>query len=231
MDIDAGHSDNDARNGSPARQREQEEQNQNGGAELGFSVFGNEPQVEREREVPNEDNRRVSARSVRAKTPVKQARRAPPGAFHHSDEEDGGADDDHEEPQNKTPPPQRSRPSRSAKAAGPAAKQVTRTKRVKDQDLGRSLPGSLMDEEEEEEEEDYVAPLRAPSPPKRPLRKARSSTASDLGQDDTGVQTRRRSSRLSTAGSAHGGSPEPSPPKKATGTKTRKKAAAGTRRR
>jgi len=46
-----------------------------------------------------------------------------------------------------------------------------------------------------------------PSPPRRAVRKARSSVSVDA--EDEGIQTRRRSSRLSTTGTTHSsGSPE-----------------------
>ncbi len=74
--------------------------------------------------------------------------------------------------------------------------------------LKMSIPGSLMDDDdEEEEEEDDVAPLRAPSPPRRATRKARSSLSVESTEESQG---RRRSSRLSAV---------PAEPKSASSSK------------
>jgi len=167
----------------------------------------------------------------------KPSRRLPPGAF-TSDEEEAHEDEDEEIPAPPLPPARGTRPTRqsartAAVTAAPAPPQPAKTTRrsakaVKDKDLGRSLPGSLIDEGEDEEDE-YVAPLRHPSPAhRRSARKARASTPSDVGDGDGaeggGVQTRRRSSRLSSA-HAPSVSPEPlSPAAKKRETRSRKSA-------
>ncbi|KAI0828689.1 nuclear pore complex assembly-domain-containing protein [Trametes gibbosa] len=115
-------------------------------------------------------------------------------------------------------------PTRSARARKP----------VRDADLGRSIPGSLMDDDDddddndyeddenndgrhgygreqvqqEEEEEDVIAPL--PTPARRSSRKARTSNG---GAADAPRVTR-RSSRLSTVSSVGSSSPEPVSPQK-----------------
>ena len=136
--------------------------------------------------------------------------KSPPGSF-VSDDDDAMDEDDDE--QRKPTKSSRSRPTRSSKSQAISKPPAKKARQVKNQGIKMSIPGSLMDEDEQEEEEDYVAPLRAPSPPKRAARKARSS-ASVLSVEDEGIQTRRRSSRLSTTtgtthGSAYSGSPEP----------------------
>ena len=175
-----------------------------GVAELEFSVFG------------NGGRRNVSAgRRVRGtrREKGKGGRKVPPGAFLSDEEEDGDVVDMW---RRASPPHPQARQTRARSSATnkTTTKSKTNTRVVKERDLGRSLPGSLMDEDHEgheEEEGDYVAPLRAPSPPiasKRPMRKVRTtSSSSEVG--DEGVQTRRRSSRL-TASSAPTVSPDPS---------------------
>ncbi|CDO70550.1 hypothetical protein BN946_scf184579.g6 [Trametes cinnabarina] len=100
----------------------------------------------------------------------------------------------------------------------------TRATRAKDsvrnQDLGRSIPGSLMDDEDDDEddeeqgqaqeEEDVVAPL--PTPARRSSRKSRASNGSSTGPAIEAPRMTRRSSRLSTVSSS---SPEPASPQKA----------------
>jgi hypothetical protein len=130
--------------------------------------------------------------------------KSPPGSYVS---EDDAMDEDDDE-QRKPTKSSRSRPTRSSKSQPISKPPTKKARQVKDQGIKMSIPGSLMDEDEEE---DYVAPLRAPSPPKRAVRKARSSVSASV--EDEGVQTRRRSSRLTTTGTAHGsahsGSPEP----------------------
>ncbi|KAF8877282.1 nuclear pore complex assembly-domain-containing protein [Infundibulicybe gibba] len=196
---------------------------------LGFSVFGKngngngnsngngvrpEPEVEAEEEAVKASRVRKEERE-KEKASTSKSKRTPPGAF-HSDEHDG----EDAGPAIVVQP----RTSTSTRGRNVSAK-------IKKQDLGRSLPGSLMDddEEEEEEEEDTIAPLRAPSPPRRALRKPRASVSSEPA-DDGETRTRRRSSRLSATGSVAGMSPEPASPKKIsarrstkTSTSTRKK--------
>ncbi|KAK0203824.1 nuclear pore complex assembly-domain-containing protein [Desarmillaria ectypa] len=94
-----------------------------------------------------------------------------------------------------------------------------RAVKVRDANLKRSIPGSLMDETDDSEEEDEVPPLRSPSPPRRALRKGRTSTTEARV---TAEQGRRRSSRLSSVPN-----PEPVPPLKKT-AKSRKSSVATT---
>jgi hypothetical protein len=133
--------------------------------------------------------------------------KSPPGSFVSDDDDAMDEDDEQRNPMKS----RRSRPTRSSQPQAISKPPAKKARQVKDQGIKMSIPGSLMDEEEQEEEDDYIAPLRAPSPPKRAVRKARSSVS--VSVEDEGIQTRRRSSRLTTAstthGSAHSGSPEP----------------------
>ena len=145
--------------------------------------------------------------SPEAQSRRKRIPKSPPGSYVS---EDDAMDEDDDE-QRKPTKSNRSRLTRSSKSQPISKPPAKKARQVKDQGLKMSIPGSLMDEDEQEEEEDYVAPLRAPSPPKRAVRKARSSVS--VSVEDEGIQTRRRSSRLTTTatthGSAHSGSPEP----------------------
>ncbi|KAJ8462478.1 hypothetical protein ONZ51_g10881 [Trametes cubensis] len=122
----------------------------------------------------------------------------------------------------------RARARRSPSPEQPSARTSTRSTRskkaVKDQDLGRSIPGSLMDDdddededeqEQEEEQEDVVAPL--PTPARRSSRKSRLSNGSSAPAVEAPRMTR-RSSRLSAVSSS---SPEPVSPQKVS-TKARR---------
>jgi hypothetical protein len=136
----------------------------------------------------------------------KRIPKSPPGSYVSEDDDAMDEDDEQSKPKKSRP----SRPTRSSKPQTVSKPPAKKARQVKEQGPKMSIPGSLMDDDEMEEE-DYVAPLRAPSPPKRAVRKARSSASVDV--EDDGIQTRRRSSRLSTTGmthgSAHSGSPEP----------------------
>ncbi|RDX45813.1 hypothetical protein OH76DRAFT_1407591 [Lentinus brumalis] len=155
----------------------------------------------------------------------------PPGAFFPED------DVDKEEGQSISGTrtngrSKRTRPSVSGRAAArdmsppakpepepePAPRRASaRRKVVKDKDLGRSIPGSLMDDDddsddhhqqtEEEEEEDDLAPLPTPA------RKPRKSRLPTVSQVETPRVTR-RSSRLSAVSSVGSSSPEPLSPQK-----------------
>ncbi|CAA7267199.1 unnamed protein product [Cyclocybe aegerita] len=188
---------------------------------LQYSVFGAK-------------EKRASPQFASKASSKKAGKKAPPGTFGSEDEDNAEEDrEQHEaEPQRTSA---RSRTSTSRSTRGSRAHTVTKppakkARQVKEKNLGRSIPGALMDDDDEEdhdpvqdEEEDRVAPLRAPSPPpvtRRPARKARSS-ASVISDEGEGRQTRRRSSRLTTGGSSAsvvGGSPEP--PAKTRKTKT-----------
>ncbi|KAF8630015.1 hypothetical protein AX15_003147 [Amanita polypyramis BW_CC] len=161
----------------------------------------------------------------------KKRKKVPPGAF-LSDEEDGMEDEQghEEEAWERTISAgavssgmRRSHPSSASEDKPvPAAERNTKSRssatREVVQQLKRSLPGALVDEEEEE---DHVAPLRQPSPSRR-LRKGRSSTSSDFGEETEAPHTRRRSARLSNHVNVT--SPETSPKKLSTSMRTRKSA-------
>ncbi|KAG5641726.1 hypothetical protein DXG03_004317 [Asterophora parasitica] len=234
LDIDH-HEDEDAdmevdhatpKSGKPQQQHESEdeeeepqpEQRRQRERELGFSIFGNGPTAPKP-PLPKKSSRssRLSVAAAPAPPEPKLSRRAPPGAFHVSDDE-GEEEQEEEEPISApAPAPERisARTRRSTRTTTTAAAEphskTKRNTREEEADLGRSLPGSLMDEDRDEEEEEYdeaedrVAPLREPSPPPRRARlpARRSTTPSDFADEDgeAGVKTRRRSSRLSTAGS------------------------------
>lgn len=167
-------------------------------------------------------NSRPKSQSRRA------VRKAPPGSFAPSDDEDAMDEDIEERKPRKTT---RNRASAKETHAAPAKPPAKKARQIKAADLSRSIPGGFGDEEDvhdfEEEEEDQVAPLRAVSPPRRGARKLRASMSLDSTADESeGVQTRRRSSRLTMNGSANDGSPEPAPapkPKKATRATKKKK--------
>ena len=137
--------------------------------------------------------------------------KSPPGSY--VSEDDDAMDEDQDE-RRQTTRSRASRPIRSSKSQVTSKPPAKKARQAKDQEKRMNIPGSLMDDDDdelEEEEEDHVAPLRVPSPPRRAVRKARSSVSVDV--DEEGIQTRRRSSRLSTTGiahsSTHSGSPEP----------------------
>ncbi|KIM46978.1 hypothetical protein M413DRAFT_440532 [Hebeloma cylindrosporum] len=123
---------------------------------------------------------RVSSRKSASST------KAPPGTFISDDEQ---MDQDHEEERDEEEQTRtkRSRTTRTTRGAvketsNPPAKKL---KQARSKDLSLSIPGG------------------------RPVRKARSSASVDPMEETEGVQTRRRSSRLTTTGSVNGGSPEP----------------------
>jgi hypothetical protein len=160
---------------------------------LQYSVFSEE------RKKP--PSSRVSSRKSASAT------KAPPGTFMSDDE---AMDQDHEaerddEEQARAKRGRTTRTTRAIKETSiPPAKKLRQTR---SKDLSLSIPGGFN--QEQEEEEDEVAPLRVPSPVRRPIRKSRSSASVDPIEETEGVQTRRRSSRLTTTGSVNGGSPEP----------------------
>ncbi|KAF5381329.1 hypothetical protein D9615_008388 [Tricholomella constricta] len=197
---------------------------------------------------------RGSKTSAPAPAVARTSRRVPPGAFASDDDEEEDEGEEEEPPAPTTTTTARStrtrtsaRHTRTSTAAAAAAaepqsrRRAREVERDRDRDLGRSLPGSLMDEDEDEQEEDgeeaadYVAPLReeASPPVRRGVRRVRSTTpGSDMGDEDGAAQTRRRSSRLSTAGVSP--PPPPPPSKKASSagtgagvTKARKSRAVG----
>lgn len=195
------------------------EQNQDteNSPELEFSIFGDDASVSQEVGVSN-GYRTMSDQE-------KRKRNVPPGAF-LSDEEDGMDDEDAwEKTVNAQPALSRPERSRQAPAASENKSELSAEKKSarprysttrEVEQLKRSLPGSLMDDEDEEE--DDVAPLKQPSPPRR-LRKGRSSVSSDYGEEPEAPQTRRRSSRLSSQLNV---TAEESPKKASASTRTKK---------
>ncbi|KAF8903312.1 nuclear pore complex assembly-domain-containing protein [Gymnopilus junonius] len=155
-----------------------------------------------------------------------QKQKNPPGSFMESEDDEAAMDEDHEEDTSKRKLVSRNtlRATRSTHQAQLATTTAISSKppakkarQIKKKDFSMSIPGSLMDDDDEEEEEEQVAPLRAPSPlpttttSKRLVRKSRSSASVEMVDDfESGVQTRRRSSRLVATSSHHSGElPEP----------------------
>lgn len=143
-----------------------------------------------------------------------------PGAFTQESDEES-------EP---TPPPpqtprKRARQAPPQRSPSPAlTRRTTRTRKVPQERIsGRSIPGSLMDDDDEEEE-DVVPPLPPPTPAtKRGTRKTKTTRAN---QDDMSMSELRprRSTRLSSAASAESSSEEPmSPQKPSTRTRSTRK--------
>ncbi|TFK38135.1 nuclear pore complex assembly-domain-containing protein [Crucibulum laeve] len=192
-------------------------------AGLGYSVFGNGNGSVVGRKRPAAGNAKPASASLSASTGKRV-----PGAF--TDDEEADDDEPEEEEEETRRPPARrvrSRQSSSNRSAA-TSKPSTRTRQTKRQEK-RTVPGGLTDddaehgdreEEEEEEEEEDIAPLRAPSP-RRPLRKARSSAGSDIGENE-GVKTR-RSSRLSHTSAPEHSPERPARPRKSTRGATKKK--------
>ena len=186
--------------------------------ELEYSIFGDDASVSQEVGISN-GYRPMSDQE-------KRRRNVPPGAF-LLDEEDGIEDEDawekttvHAQPALSRPERSRQAPAASENKPEPAAEKKSARPRYSTtrevEQLKRSLPGSLMDDEDEEE--DDVAPLKQPSPPRR-LRKRRSSISSDYGDEPEAPQTRRRSSRLSSQLNV---TVEESPRKASASTRTKK---------
>ncbi|KAF9553938.1 hypothetical protein CPC08DRAFT_713315 [Agrocybe pediades] len=186
------------------------EQPDDEGAALEYSVFESES-----RKKPRPSSKPASKKATR---------RAPPGSFVSEDEE--ATEEEHNTDSQRKKRPARVSAARAATSDTASKPPAKKARKVKDQDLSRSIPGSYGGEENEEveevEEEDRVAPL--PSPPKRAVRKGRSSSSMEVPDDFEGVKTRRRSSRLTTGGSVagssvNGGSPE-QPATKRKGTRS-----------
>lgn len=178
--------------------------------------------------------------SISSSRPTKPARsetetKMPPGAFYADDDDDDALED-------ALPPPPASRPrkpepphiepsiSARRRQSRPQNKPPTRSalprKYVKSQDLGRSLPGSLVDDEDDdneehqqEEEEDVVPPLPPISTStgrsRQPARKSRSSRGDiekEQEKKEKSARPTRRSSRLSVVSASSRGSSSPEPP-------------------
>ncbi|KAF7351273.1 ELYS domain-containing protein [Mycena sanguinolenta] len=164
---------------------------------LAYSVFGGKP---------IRSSKRVGARAQQSPVETMQM---PPGAFVTEDEHEPEV----AEPPPPPAPPRQTRssaatktstakPTKSAKA--PTTRTRKRAKEQQEQELSRSLPGSLMDTEESEEAEEEDGDRLAPLPPPR-------QTAATEG-----VQTRRRSSRLTSSDTES----RPEPEKASAKTKT-----------
>ncbi|KAI0642729.1 nuclear pore complex assembly-domain-containing protein [Trametes meyenii] len=126
----------------------------------------------------------------------------------------------------RSPSPQQQQQQQPQSSFTPIPSTRTR-KAVKDKDLNRSIPGSLMDDDDDDddddeeaeqqqrqeatrEEEDVVAPLPPPTPARRTSRKSRASNGSTV----EAPRVTRRSSRLSVVSSVGSSSPEPVSPQK-----------------
>ncbi|PPR04583.1 hypothetical protein CVT24_012011 [Panaeolus cyanescens] len=188
------------------------------GNALQYSVFSNQKQAP------------IAAQPPPAKISSKM-KSPPPGSLMSDD--DAMDEDQEEEPK---PTSRSSRTTRKSVATSsksqPVQKPPAKKARQSKKPVSRSIPGGLMDEDdiggdEDGEEEDQVAPLRVPSPPpattsapRRGVRKSRSAASVDTTDEMEGIQTRRRSSRLTTTGSVNGGSPEQPAAKARKSTKT-----------
>ncbi|PPQ74068.1 hypothetical protein CVT26_006949 [Gymnopilus dilepis] len=189
---------------------------------LQYSVFGGKKE------------RAPATRISKPTSSKRKSAQAPPGALMDSDDDDAAMDEEEDTSKRKRPS-RTTRSTRSHQQPQPTTTTTAsskppskRARQIKEKDFSRSIPGSLMHDEDdgEDEEDDHVAPLRAPSPAaaptsKRPVRKSRSSVSVEVSDDfESGVQTRRRSSRLGvTTSHGSGGSPEPAPapkPRKST---------------
>ncbi|CAL1699428.1 unnamed protein product [Somion occarium] len=198
--------------------------------ELSFSLFRSKPEYAKSRRLARTETERMM----------------PPGAF-FPDSSDG----EPESPVSPTPPPTRSKrhhPKPEVLVKSPKRRQTRASTRprkstIKAEKLGRSLPGSLMDdddyddEEEREdqrrmpaevgkEEEDVVPPLPSISatsagPARRATRRSRASKGEEE-EDKQPIRPTRRSSRLSVASSTRSNSPEAqlSPVKSRRNTRT-----------
>ncbi|KAF9485087.1 hypothetical protein BDN70DRAFT_824580 [Pholiota conissans] len=211
------------------KEKEKEKEKSNGRRRGRISAATEEPEEEQDNALEYSLFGATREKEVEASSSVPKKRatkkKAPPGYFALSEDDDGM--DEGQDGHHKTRKSSRARKSsdrgadavesRSAAAKPPVAKKARQSK---EKDLSQSIPGGFGEDHDElqEEEEDQVAPLRAPSPPRRGARKLRASLSAESAVDET--TTRRRSSRLSTNGSVHGGSPEPQP-----APKTRKTAA------
>jgi len=168
---------------------------------LQYSVFG----AKGESSSRNVD---ITKKTTRQKTP--------PGAYGLDDMED----DQGLESQKKHGRTRSGRTTRATQKVGDTAssKPPAKKKRQAKEKEVRNIPGGLMeddDDEPNEEHEDQIAPL--PVRMSRSNRSAggkRKSLSADTTDEMEGIQTRRRSSRLTAAGSSasmRGVSPEPAP--------------------
>ena len=168
---------------------------------LQYSVFG----AKNESSSRNVDTTRKATRQ-----------KTPPGAYMDDMEEDQGL----ESPKGH----RRTRGGRTTRASQKVADTTSskppakKTKQTKEKQV-RNIPGGLMEDDDDEEHEDQIAPLPAPVRTSRSNRAGggggkRKSLSVDTTDEMEGIQTRRRSSRLTAAGSSasmRGVSPEPPP--------------------
>jgi len=238
------------------------------GVELSESIFGKGARLESspapksarsrpQRAAPAPPVVRTSSSNGGRQKRQKQEKAKPlPGAFGDDDNE-GDNEEEPEEQEAELAPSSRSKRSSVTRATraskepsvapstAPQAATSRKTRQIKQKDFGRSIPGSLMDddepedEEDAEEEQDTLGPLPGSTPPpvpiptsKRPVRKSRSvmSAGSEGGSDGEGPSTRRRSSRLSTSGSVKEVSVEPEVKVGSSGRKTGKTAGSSKRK-
>ncbi|KAI0370517.1 hypothetical protein BV20DRAFT_966404 [Pilatotrama ljubarskyi] len=223
----------------PAGENHEEEDSPAGFAS---SVFGNVPSAET-RPIATSTGSRIARTETEAKMP--------PGAFLPDDAQD----DEDEQPEEsvsasrargdrqtrgsasasaRTQAQARRSPSPEQQSMYTSARSTRASGKIKNKDLGRSIPGSLMDDDddddEEQEEEDVVPPLPQPTPARRAARKSRASNGSSASQTVEAPRVTRRSSRLSAVSSVGSSSPEPVSPQKVSAKSRRggRASAAGT---
>ncbi len=226
----------------------QEQQQQGQKQDLGFSLFGSD--IQSWMNVESGSVVEPAEKSLSLSTSVK---RKVPGSFGDDEDEDmeedvprkGKPQEEEEEAEEVvTSRTARSKQSVSARSTASRGHKKARSKRTESKDAKRrrpspqhNLPGALDDEDAED---DQVAPLPSTKIPVRKSttantgRLSRGSTASDLADElGEGVQTRRRSSRLSTSVSGlNVGEPDVSPKKSSARIRkpTTKTSASGTRK-
>ncbi|KAI8976576.1 nuclear pore complex assembly-domain-containing protein [Trametes punicea] len=224
-DADSATADASMSHSEPADRTREEDDSPAGFAQ---SVFGN---------IPSTHTRPIAtSRGSRIARTVTEAK-LPPGAFLPEDDaQDEDEQEQEEVPQEESISSTRMRGSatRTQALGSTSARTRTRVRRSpspeqlsthpstrstrarKEQDLGRSIPGSLVDDDDDddsgedgqdEEEQDIVAPL--PTPARRSSRKSRVSNGA--AQPAEAPRVTRRSSRLSAVSSS---SPEPVSPQK-----------------
>jgi hypothetical protein len=201
--------------------------------ELGFSIFDND--VSSRVSVGKKGVATAAKTNLAADSPSASMKRKVPGSFSDDDEDEDmvGVEHHHtakaQESEDEAISGRTARSGKSLSARSTASHSNTKSKSKRNESRDskrrrssphRTIPGSLMDEPEGEEE-DHVAPLRSNKGSSRTKsgRASRGSTASDLADElGEGVQTRRRSSRLTTAVSTGSVDGEMSP-RKSTRTK------------
>ena len=158
-----------------------------------------------------------SSRNVDA-TRKATRQKTPPGAYMDDMEDDQGLDSQKGH-RRTTRGGRTTRASQKAVDTASSKPPAKKTKQTKEKQV-RNIPGGLMEDDDDEEHEDQIAPLPPPVRTSRSNRSAagggkRKSLSADTTDEMEGIQTRRRSSRLTAAGSSasvRGVSPEPPPP-------------------